>query len=506
MNAANLFENEDFQALMRHGYKLTPATLAMKTSFGRWVAAKHLAYISTIVATELVKGNARILVSMPPRHGKSEFLSVNVPIWSLDRWPWWKVLITAYGVELSADFSRKARDTILEPDNQEILNVRIKNDARSVTNFITTEGGGVIAAGIGGPITGKGMFLGLIDDYVKNAEDALSNTSRQKHWDWYRTTFYTRLEPNGNIVITATRWDVDDLIGRVELYTSDQWINVKLPALAEDDDPLGRKFGEPLWPERYDVEALKRIKETLGDYWFDALYQQRPRASMQDAARGSKITTVDFNDVPREQDLKFHRAWDFAGTEVPAGVTLTASEDPDYTCGVKLAFHKLSGRYYILDVNRSRLGPQGNELVVRGAALADGVEVPITLEREPGSAGIAFVDNYKRNVLTGFNVDDVYPSGPIEFRAAAFIAAVEAGKVYMVKASWNAPLKEELNSFPLGKHDDIISACSIAYNKMVLGLGGPVVWGNLTPGQINLQIAARTMPIKKRHNAKGVVW
>ncbi len=506
-----ILSNPQFMGLMEHGFRLTPATLAMKTSMGRWIAAKHLAYISKIVATELHKGNARIIVSMPPRHGKSEFLSVNVPIWVLDRWPDWRIIMTSYGVELSADFSRKARDTILDEENS-FLNVKIRDDARSVTNFITHERGGIVAAGVGGPITGKGMNLGGVDDYVKNAEDALSETNRQKVWDWYRTTFYTRLEPNGNIIVTATRWDLDDLIGRLLKYTLEEYQYVRLPAFAEDDDPLGRKYGEPLWPERYDVTALTRIKETLGGYWFDALYQQSPRASMADEARGSKIKEMSLNELPPASELTFHRAWDFAGTEVPKGVTLTASEDPDYTVGVKIAFHKVTGRFIILDVNRERRSVSANEIAVKATAISDGPEVPITLEREPGSAGIAFIDNYKRNILPGFNVDDVYPSGPIEFRASAFIAAVEAGKFYMVKAPWNEQVRLELNSFPLAKHDDIISASAIAYNKIAVYATGPVVWGNLTPAQINASIVSRTMPAHRTlrdfasKNPRGVIW
>lgn len=503
----SILSNPQFLQLMEHGFRLTPATLAMRTSMGRWIAAKHLAYVSKIVATELHKGNARIIVSMPPRHGKSEFLSVNVPIWVLDQWPWWRIIMTSYGVELSSDFSRKARDTMLEEENS-FLNCHIRDDARSVTNFITTNGGGIVAAGVGGPITGKGMNLGGVDDYVKNAEDALSPTNRQKVWDWYRTTFYTRLEPNGNIIVTATRWDVDDLIGRLLKFNLDEYIYVRLPAFAEDDDPLGRKYGEPLWPERYDVTALTRIKETLGNYWFEALYQQNPRESMQDDARGSKIKVMDLNELPPLSELKCHRAWDFAGTEVPKGVTLTASEDPDYTVGAKIAFHKATGRFIILDINRDRKSPNGNEIEVRGVAIADGIETPITLEREPGSAGIAFVDNYKTNVLPGFMVDDVYPSGPIEARASAFVAAIEAGRVWMVKAPWNTHVTAEANSFPLGKHDDIMSAASIAFNKLAVYATGPVVWGDLTPSQINMVITAKSMPGRDytSKNSRGVVW
>lgn len=501
----------EIQRLVAGGYKLTPATLAMKTTHGWWKPARHLLHISTIVATELARGNARIIVTMPPRHGKSEFISVNVPVWYLDRKQDKRVLLTSYGAELSTDFSRKARDLIIE--SPELLDVRIKEDARSVLNFITTMGGGVLAAGIGGPITGRGMDLGIVDDYIKNAEDSLSTTNRQKVWDWFLSTFYTRLEPGASIIILATRWNDDDLIGRcLTILPHENWIVINLPAIAEENDPLGRAEGEALWPERWPLETLIRIKETLGDYWFSAMYQQRPKKSMSDAGRGEKINIVTEAELPHINDMKVVRAWDFAATEVPSGVTLTSATDADWTVGLKLMMSKITGRFFIADVNRFRKEPYDTEVIVKATAAVDGPSVPIRIEQEPGSAGKSFIQNYQIKVLPGFAVKGIHPTGPIEFRASAVLAAIEAGKFSMVKAPWNKTVQDEINAFPLGTHDDIVSAMSLAYNNMVLGLQGPVIWGELSKGELTrimMENQARERvrrTVKREGYITGVTW
>src|SRR5690606_9588289 len=152
---------------------------------------------------------------MPPRHGKSEFLSVNTPIWFLEKFAHKRVILASYGADLAAEFSLKVRDTFQNTENRHLLNTRLRKDKQRVDDFKTTDGGGMVAAGIGGTITGKGADLLLIDDYVKNAEEALSKTVKEKIWNWFLSTAFTRLEPNATVIILATRWDKGDLIGMV---------------------------------------------------------------------------------------------------------------------------------------------------------------------------------------------------------------------------------------------------------------------------------------------------
>ena len=249
-----MFAEEQLRALGSN-YRLTPATLAVKLDKD-WIPAKHLQYISAKVAHAISKGNGRLIISAPPRHGKSQLITRTVPIWIHERFGNKEVVLTTYGGELSADFGREVRDTII--NNPKILTSRIRRDSSKVSNWMTEQGGSMRSIGIGGPITGRGADILLIDDYIKEIKEAYSVTYRDYIWNWFVTTAFTRIEPGGTCIIIATRWHHDDLIGRI-LRAKDQlgdWEYIRLPAEAEENDALGRAVGEPLFPERYPLSAL----------------------------------------------------------------------------------------------------------------------------------------------------------------------------------------------------------------------------------------------------------
>src|SRR5690554_903725 len=150
------FDQHQLQALLKEGYKLTSATLAHKITRGQWIPARHLLYISTEIATAIRKGGQFVIVSMPPRHGKSEFISVHTPVWFLEHWPDKYVGLASYGAELATEFSLKVRDHLLNEENFQYLSVRLRKEAKRVDNFKTTRGGGMLATGIGGSFTGRG--------------------------------------------------------------------------------------------------------------------------------------------------------------------------------------------------------------------------------------------------------------------------------------------------------------------------------------------------------------
>lgn len=466
------FEQRELDNLLKTGYRLTPATMAHHISGGMWIAARHLLYISTIIATELEKGGARIIVTMPPRHGKSRFLSVGTPIWFLDRWPEQYVILTSYGADLATDFGREVRDTILESTAD--LSVRLRPDSLQVARFLTTKGGGMFAVGLGGTVTGRGGNLFLIDDYVKNAADSMSDTIRQRDWDWFRAVAYTRLEPNASIIILATRWNIRDLIGMVLEETADKWLVIRLPALAEANDPLGRAEGEPLWPDRYSLENLMTIKETLGTYWWSAMYQQRPLPSMAGMSLGSYLEVVKPEDLPHPMRLKKVRSWDFAASQATG----------DFTAGPLQALDKETGDYYILDMQHFQKSPKGTELMVKTVAVGDGPGIPIWIEQEPGSSGKIVIEYYQKDVLPGFAVKGQKPTGPLEVRASPFFASVEARKYKILRAPWNAKLIEEIDYFgPDAEHDDQVAALALGHERLTRGRFGSVIWGekNVSP-------------------------
>lgn len=461
-------------AALRDGWRLTPATLGHRITNGRWIAARHLLYISTIVATAVAKGGARIILTMPARHGKSEFLSVNTPIWFLEKWPRKFVMSISYGSELATDFSLRVRDTFQDTDLHHLLRTRIRTDKKRVDRWLTPQGGGLTAAGIGGPLTGRGADLMLIDDYIKNAEDSLSETLRKKTWEWFKSTAYTRLEPGASLVILATRWGLNDLIGMcITELAHENWTVINLPALAEINDPLGREVGEALWPERYDRESLLRIKKTLGTYWWEAMYQQNPRASMAGMDLGDCIKIIPESELPHLSELKTFRTWDLSATK----------DGGDWTAGPLMSRQKNTGKIFIRNMQRFQKTPDGGKKAINAKAIGDGHGVSIWMEQEPGSSGVIVITDYKK-LLSGFVFEGEKATGPIEVRASPFLAACEAGDVYMIAADWNKDLKDEVNGFPDGDFDDQVTALALGYNKLVLGMHGALVWGRDLPDNV----------------------
>jgi predicted phage terminase large subunit-like protein len=223
----------------------------------------------------------RLMVFMPPRSGKSQVCSKKFPAWYLRKYPDREIMITSYSADLAFDFSRIARNTI--QDERGIFpNINVDQQARAVKHWtLANHLGGLIAAGVGGPITGRGAHLAIIDDAFKNYEEAASETVRESVWQWYRSTLRTRLAPDGAIFLVCTRWHQDDLAGRLleEAKTGDgeQWEVISLPGIAEDNDQLGRKPGEAL-SARFPIGELLTIKKAMGSYLFSSLYQQNPRA------------------------------------------------------------------------------------------------------------------------------------------------------------------------------------------------------------------------------------
>jgi predicted phage terminase large subunit-like protein len=460
-------DKKRMEAILRDGWRLTPATMAVRITEGSWIPARHLLYISTRVATEIAKGNARIILTMPFRHGKSEFLSINTPIWFLEKWPHKYVMNLTYGADLATDFSTRVRDTFLNKELHHLLKTRLNPKKLRSDRFLTTAGGGLTAAGIGGPITGRGADLMLIDDYIKNHEEALSVAGHKKVFEWFKSTAYTRLEPGGSLVVLATRWDYKDLIARlVTELPHENWTVINLPMYAQAGDPLGRDPGEVLWPERYPLEACQRIEKTLGPYWFAAQCQQDPKQSMAGADLGEKLKVIDEEKLPPRSELRTIRAWDLAAGDA----------EGDWSVGFKMARHAPTRNLYILDVQRKQNSAYKNKLLISACAEADGHGVKIWMEQEPGSSGKTVIGDYK-TLLKTYNFDGERASGPIEVRAGPFTAAIEAGSVYMVKADWNDDLREELNGFPDGEWDDQVIAGALCYNKLLFGIKGALTWG-----------------------------
>lgn len=300
-------------------------------------------------------------------------------------------------------------------------------------------------------LVGKGFVT------THNSEEANSQTYRDKTWEWWTSTAYTRLEPGGVAVVVETRWHEDDLGGRLlrEMEQGgERWRSICLPALAEANDPLGRQPGEALWPERYDVKALAGIKQAVGSRVWASLYQQSPLPPGGVLFNREWFPVVDA--VPA--DAHSARYWDMAATEARVG------SDPDWTAGCLMA--EQEGIYYIVDIRRVRERPRGVEHLIRQTAELDGTGVDLWIEQEPGASGVNTIDHYSREVLKGFAVRGQRATGSKVERANPLSAAAEAGNVRLVRGAWINIFLDELQSFPLGAHDDQVDAASGAMAKL----------------------------------------
>lgn len=220
----------------------------------------------------------RLMVFMPPGSAKSTYASVVFPACYLGRNPDRAVLAASHTTELAERFGRRVRNILADAPYQSLFDTRLAEDSQAAGRWATQQGGEYYAAGVGSAILGYRADLGLIDDPVAGREAADSEREREKTWEWYKSDFRTRLKPEAAIVLIMQRWREDDLAGMLLKDAEnggEQWEVLRLPMEAEENDPLGRELGEPLWPEWFKAEDTIQAKRDARN-WL-ALYQQRPR-------------------------------------------------------------------------------------------------------------------------------------------------------------------------------------------------------------------------------------
>jgi predicted phage terminase large subunit-like protein len=375
-------------------------------------------------------------------------------------------MLASYEANFAASWGRKVRNTIEEHGNR-FFRIQI-DPSSSAADTWAIEGrrGGMVTAGVGGALTGKGADLLIIDDPVKNMKEAQSETVRRNQWEWYKSTFRTRLEPGGIVLLIGTRWHEDDLLGRVieemeEDPYADKFLIVRLPALAEEPsedypepDALGRKPGEALFPERYPADALEPHKSNA--YTWGALYQQRPAPEEGGVFEKDWFEVVPY---PALKMKKVVRRWDAAATDPKAG------EDPDYCVGLKLGLGE-DGNYYILDIVRERMSPGKLDRLFRSTCRVDGYTVRQRMEQEPGSAGKIAIWHLARGPFRGYAFRGVRNTGPKPTRADTVSSAAEHGMIKVVKARWNKDFFYEVTRYPNAAHDDQVDALGGAFEDL----------------------------------------
>lgn len=399
------------------------------------------------------KESPRLMLFMPPRHGKSTLASVAFPAWHLGRHPNHEFISCSYSGSLAMNFSRKVRQLLREPVYKNVFEkARLDKDSQSIESWQTTQGGGYVAAGVGGGITGKGAHVMVIDDPVKNREDAESDNNRDATWDWYTSTAYTRLSPGGGILVILTRWHDDDLAGRLLKQAeegADQWEVIKYPAIAEIDETF-RKYGESLHPERYNVDALEQIRKAIGPRDWSALYQQNPVSDEGDYFSRDMIRYYEDEDIEYAQ-LNYYCAWDLA---------IGQRDRNDYSVGIVVGVDEYDN-LFVVDVIRGKY--DGFELVEQILDLYETWRPGIVgIERghiEMALGPFLQKRTRERGLSEAYFKDLKVGRRDKEARARAIQGRMQQGMVYFPKdAVWTGTMVAELLRFPNGAHDDQVDA------------------------------------------------
>jgi len=396
----------------------------------------------------------RLLVHMPPGSAKSTFASTLFPAWWFAQHPGSSIITASHTASLAEHFGRRVRDLIVT--QEDALGYTLIKGDRAASHWRVSNGGEYFAAGTRGSIIGRRADLVIVDDPIGNQAQADRATDRERLWDWYRSDLSTRLKPRGRVLIVMTRWHEDDLAGRLATHVDDGWRILKLPALAEENDPLNRALGEPLWPEWEDLPALMRKRMLVGERTWSASYQQAPRQLEGGLFKTASVTVLD--DAPDTGGTTV-RGWDLAAT------IADDKNNPDWTVGVKLRAHS-PGQFIVLDVVRIRGSARNVEQTVLGAATRDGTSVHIGIPEDPGQAGKGQVAHYT-GLLAGYHVVATRETGSKVLRAQPLSSQIEAGNISIVKAGWNRAFLEELREFPFSAKDDQVDALVRAFTTLI---------------------------------------
>lgn len=426
--------------------------------------AKHHDVVAAAVE-EVVKGNYPFLIlTMPPRHGKSELVSRRLPAWLLGRAPDQSVVVATYNDNFAADFGAEVRKIVQSTQFKQVFpDSRLVRGGTAKDRLQTTVGGMATFVGRGGSLTGRGAHTLIIDDLIKDAVEAGSQTIRDQAWEWFTKVAMTRRMGKKSVIMTFTRWHSDDPIGRLtdpenEYYNAALAKRIKiinLPAIAEENDPMGREVGTPLWPEFYDRDFLdeQRALDPLG---FESLYQQRPSLMDGDLFKRENVRYYDEADLDLSK-LRIYCASDHA-------VSTAQRADPTVLLTVGVDDQN---RIYLIDCWWQK---QGTEVVIEAMLDIMRMHKPLQWWAEKGhitkSIG-PFLRKRMAETNTFTSIIEVTPASDKATRAQSIAGRFSMGYVYFPKAKWwTEKAINELMGFPNGLHDDFVDA--LAYIGMGL--------------------------------------
>lgn len=405
-----------------------------------------------MISGEIPIKNQYLMISVPPRHGKSMTVTETLPSYFMSKFEKSKVIMTAYSITLADDFARSNAKKIAEHD---VFKVTVESNNQD--RMVLSNGSVCVKAGIMGGITGKGAELLIVDDPIKTQEEASSQTTRDKIWREWQSSLSTRLEQAAIVIIIMTRWHEDDLCGRLlnsEYGTPLPWEVINLPLEAEENDILGREIGEPLW-DRYGKDFIAERKQYART--FSALYQGRPSA-----AEGNII---------KRHWWKYYDKTDKLMGMIPFYCLSVDATFKDSATADKVSIQvwgKLGTNFYLIDRNNARMDFTTTLLAIRNMlSKYPKISAKYVEDKANGSAII----NVLNKQIGGFI--GVNPLGGKESRAYSVTPYIEAGNVFIPRESWVNDFIEECSNFPNGKNDDDVDAMTQAISKMIYS-GGKV--------------------------------
>ena len=435
------------------------------------LTCEKLAQVERYVETGGAEGIGRLIINFPPRHGKTTMVSKRWPAFMLGRHTDWRIALVSYGADLAEDASRAVRSLIRdEPAYNRLFPETAISDESSAVNRWSLAGRSpdnpsMIAVGVGGPLTGRGFQIIIIDDPIKGRQEAESPTVRNGLKAWYAGTLRTRLEPGGAIVIIMTRWHEDDLVGwlleQEKNGDGEHFEQLNLPALsetidvhgAEVIDPLNRPAGVALWPERYNVDTLSALRKALGSYDWESQFQGHPKPP-----EGSKIKRSDLQVIPADKlpgGLRWFRYWDLA---------ISTKTDASYTASSRVAFDD-DGNLYVAAMLRGRWEWLAQKRLIKATMLAE-YELGVVHGIESALHGTAAVQELRGDKdlrMVPFKKVTVHADKLT--RALPWIALAEEHRVYLVQGAWIGDFIDEAAAFTghNDAYDDQIDTISGGY-------------------------------------------
>lgn len=383
---------------------------------------------------------------LPPGSAKSTYGSVIFPAWYMGNHPERSILACSHTQPLAVRFSRRARNLFMRPDHERLFGVGVAKDSQSASEWATERDGEYFAAGVGVAISGRRCDIGLIDDPVKNKEDADSTAAQNRAWEWYLNDFLPRLKPNAAKILIQTRWNEFDLAGRILDREAAKWTIIDIPMEARADDPLGRAPGERLWPEWFTEEMIVEAK--LNARSWSALYQQQPISEEGDYFKAEWFKT-EYESIP--DNVHYYGASDYAVT----------TGGGDFTEHGVFALDPF-GNLYVVDWWRGQTSAdvwieRQCDLIQKHEPLVwFGEAGPIRRSTEPYLAQRMIERNAPCRIEWLPSISD---KGT---RCRSFQALASMGKIFLPKlASWKAELLHQLTSFDAGRYDDGVDVCSL---------------------------------------------